>query len=548
MELSARLAGLVQAVGADVKSLFSKIGTLTSLGTNAKTDLVSAINELKSGSNASAAVSGVAVGGDVSLNVNNAADSTAVYYAHRSQLNYTVNFDILSGGWLSAYGGMVNVTGNGDIDKVVAAFSQTHLSNNGIVKSALGYEAVLSTVGANADVRAWAAYYVPTMRSVANIDTVDTLGAFINDDPKAVSWTMSSFFNSTKQEFSPANHTGIIPGRVYSAACSSFVEGQLNPGYVYLIPVTIPHRTNVSSMGIRISTASAAGGKMRLGIYGNIGGKVSGKKFGSNEIAIDSTGIKEIAITDVTLDAGVHWLALTVSAVCGAEFHTGNVGVRSSFSGQSAEGLAASQIDFQVYIATPYAAFPDVVDVYPAFASGTTSEPHVWFKGSAATGFGAMGALGTVSGPGAGGVGEITTAANLGTVGQGVYAQKVGTELQFKKLIAGNAVSMTANATSITIDVNDAALGAQVDAAQTFALQAADSETAAMNYVSQAQDAALAAQDAAAGNIIDDGAPAANAVWSSEKVSTVLADYTKIAIGTTAPPNPVVGQLWVDTN
>lgn len=548
MELSARISSFVQAVGADVKSLFSKIGNLASLGTNAKTDLVSAINELKGGSNTSAAVSGVAVGGDVSLNANNAADSTAVYYAHRSQLNYTVNFDILTGGWLSAYGGMVNVTGSGDIDKIVTTFSQTHLSNNGIVKSALGYEAVLSTVGANADVRAWAAYYVPTMRGVANIDTVDTLGAFVNDDPKAVSWTMCSFFNSTKQEFSPAAHTGIIPGRAYSAPATALLEGQLNPGYVYLIPVLVPHRCDVTSMGLRISTASAAGGKMRVGIYGNISGKVSGKKFGSNEIAIDSTGVKEVAITGVTLDAGLHWLTLTVSAVCGAEFHTGELAVRSGFAGQSAYALNGSQLDFQAYIATPYAAFPDVVDVYPSFATGTTSEPHVWFKGTAATGFGAMGALGTVSGPGASGGGEINTASNLGTVGHGVFAQKVDVELQFKKLIAGNSVTISSTATGITINMDDAALGAQVDSAQTFALQAADSETAAMNYASQAQDAALDAQNAAAGNILNDNAVAANSGWSSQKINAVLGDYQKMSMGTTPPPNPVVGQLWIDTN
>ena len=147
-----------------------------------------------------------------------------------------------------------------------------------------------------------------------------------------------------------------------------------------------------------------------------------------------------------------------------------------------------------------------------------------------------------------GGSGEVNTASNVGASGVGIFAQKSGVDLQFKKLVQGNAITFTVSATTITIDVDDTALGAQVDAAQTFSLQAADSEIAAAIYASQAQDAAIAAQDAAAGNIINDGAPAANAVWSSEKVSTVLADYAKIVIGTTAPPNPVVGQLWVDTN
>lgn len=47
MSLQVRLANLVTAVGTDIKSLTGKIGTLSSLTTTAKTDLVSAVNEVK---------------------------------------------------------------------------------------------------------------------------------------------------------------------------------------------------------------------------------------------------------------------------------------------------------------------------------------------------------------------------------------------------------------------------------------------------------------------------------------------------------------------
>lgn len=47
---------------------------------------------------------------------------------------------------------------------------------------------------------------------------------------------------------------------------------------------------------------------------------------------------------------------------------------------------------------------------------------------------------------------EATTGANLGSAGQGVFAQLSGAELQFKKIVAGTAVSLSADANSITIN------------------------------------------------------------------------------------------------
>ena len=46
------------------------------------------------------------------------------------------------------------------------------------------------------------------------------------------------------------------------------------------------------------------------------------------------------------------------------------------------------------------------------------------------------------------------TASNLGT-GQGVFAQKVGDDLQFKSLLAGTNVTLTADANNITITASN---------------------------------------------------------------------------------------------
>ena len=47
---------------------------------------------------------------------------------------------------------------------------------------------------------------------------------------------------------------------------------------------------------------------------------------------------------------------------------------------------------------------------------------------------------------------EATTGANLGSSGSGVFAQLNGAELQFKKIVGGNAVTLSENANTITIN------------------------------------------------------------------------------------------------
>ena len=43
------------------------------------------------------------------------------------------------------------------------------------------------------------------------------------------------------------------------------------------------------------------------------------------------------------------------------------------------------------------------------------------------------------------------TASNLGETGEGVFAQKVGADLQFKKLLASEGINLSSSSTSITI-------------------------------------------------------------------------------------------------
>lgn len=53
---------------------------------------------------------------------------------------------------------------------------------------------------------------------------------------------------------------------------------------------------------------------------------------------------------------------------------------------------------------------------------------------------------------------QAITGSNLGTVGEGIFAQKVGSDLQFKKIVAGNGTTLDSDANSITINASGESL------------------------------------------------------------------------------------------
>ncbi len=53
---------------------------------------------------------------------------------------------------------------------------------------------------------------------------------------------------------------------------------------------------------------------------------------------------------------------------------------------------------------------------------------------------------------------EATSASNLGTGGQGLFAEKVGNDLQFKKIVAGVGTTLSSDANSVTINTTSTGL------------------------------------------------------------------------------------------
>lgn len=66
---------------------------------------------------------------------------------------------------------------------------------------------------------------------------------------------------------------------------------------------------------------------------------------------------------------------------------------------------------------------------------------------------------------------EQTSASNLGEIGEGIFAQKINYDLQFKRLVAGTDITLTANDNQIVIDANGGIKSLTVDADSEFVVQ-----------------------------------------------------------------------------
>lgn len=316
------------------------------------------------------------------VTVSPTGNSASVVFGRRDQITWSSTYNLTSGGWLTANESVVNLTGSGTIDKVVANLAQVNATHTGTATAVLGYEAEIAAVAAGTTVAGFCGFYFPTLRNVANIGNVVSLGAFVNDDPIAFSRTKGQFFNSTLQEFAPPYHPGLLANRYYSAPHRFIGDGTVQGGIGVFVPVYIPHRCTVAKLGFRVSGTAVGAARAVMAIYTAEKGKIQNLVWQSAEINAGTLGDKEVT-PNVQVDAGTYWLCILPNTNFTASFHqVQSIDLRVWQYGSPASNTSDGALERLAYVSFggySVGAFPAKLAASPSYV-GSDSEPHLWFR------------------------------------------------------------------------------------------------------------------------------------------------------------------------
>lgn len=320
-------------------------------------------NALTSGTNASSTL-------DVA--VTPTSNSTQVVIGARTQLNFNSAFNMMPGGYLVVRQDVVNTSNTGTHDKIVARMAQLNLTG-GNVSAAVGWEAVISQIGATTMIAGAAGFLFANHRGVPNIGNVSTLAAFSNQDPVALMVSAGPYVNADLKEIAPSRSAGLVPGRYYSAPLKSMTSNIVATSVIYVTYVYVPRRCVMSGLGFNVTTAAAGNG--RLGLYKVANNTVTTLVVQTGDISTATTGAKEGTIS-TQIDSGVYALVAEFSGTPSIGWH--EINTHDMIGASSATGFSE-----QAYI-TPFAygALPATANILPTFAANTI-EPHLFFRVSA---------------------------------------------------------------------------------------------------------------------------------------------------------------------
>lgn len=329
------------------------------------------------------AVSGTVAAEAVDANYVPGANSTAVVFVRRDQLNFNTNRNLTSGGWLTAHQSVVNLGSSaGTVDKVVADFSQVNIDGAAQVNTVLLYEVSISRIAATANITAVVGFYFPNLRAVTNIGRIGTLVAFGNDDTAAICRTLGPFFNRTLQEFSPPYHPGLVPGRYYSAPYRLIGDAATTAGFAACIPVHVPHTTTISEMGFIVTTGIASSQAV-MALYTAEKGKVQNRIWQSTVGISTATSGAKTQSPNVEVSPGTYWLLLLTSANLTVKYHNmQSSDTRMMMMGQPAADTSDNSLNRVAYLPMggfAVGAFPAQIASVPSFLN-QDNEPHVWFR------------------------------------------------------------------------------------------------------------------------------------------------------------------------
>ncbi len=149
---------------------------------------------------------------------------------------------------------------------------------------------------------------------------------------------------------------------------STFSTVGVSANRIYAVPFHVSRKRTYQYAAIYVTAAGGAGKKARLGIYADDGTVLPGAFIEDwGEVAIDSTGLKAIDITDRQLDKGLYWVVMhtedsfTLRGRTATSFSP--LGVRSLGS------AALGGVEGGYFKDTAYAVLPDPLTSLAALSS-----------------------------------------------------------------------------------------------------------------------------------------------------------------------------------
>ena len=313
--------------------------------------------------------SGIATNMTEDVAVNPATNSTCVQIGNRIQMNFNSGSNVLPGGYMVCQETVLNTSGTGTHDKMVANMSQLNLAG-GNVSAAVAYEAVISTVGAGTVVAGFAGFLFANVRGVPNITNVGMLYAFCNQDTVAVIQSDGPFLNATLNEIGPSRSAGLVTGRYYSAPMLSMTQNIVANNVLYVTYVYVPQRCTPTKLGCYVATAAT--GNVIIGMYMVQNSVPTTLVAQTVSMSTGSTGAVEGAVS-TQIDSGVYAIVAVFSATPTMAWHQIN---NNDMIGNSAP---TNYSEYTFFPSFTFGTLPGTINVLPTYASNTI-EPHLWFR------------------------------------------------------------------------------------------------------------------------------------------------------------------------
>lgn len=109
---------------------------------------------------------------------------------------------------------------------------------------------------------------------------------------------------------------GVAAGYYYTVGGSGDATVALTLNRLLFAPFRVGRTSSFDRIAVEVTVAGSAGALIRLGVYNSAAGLPSTVAFDAGTVASDSTGTKEITISQ-TLAPGAYWLAAVAqTAVC----------------------------------------------------------------------------------------------------------------------------------------------------------------------------------------------------------------------------------------